>query len=332
MGLARTPLDIDSVSVIVVDDARFTCEMIRRMLKGAGYHDIRVANSAHQALEMMRERKANILLADWLMPEVDGLDLTRQVRQFDEETNHYTYVVLLTAKEGVESLTEAFTHGVDDFINKSPDNKELLARINAAGRISSLQNALLKANQRLTELNRLHEERHSFDTITGLGNRAYLERQLDNLLRHVEARGGAACVAAIRINDFPKLVARYGEAVGREVLEAAANRLQQSTRPLDVVTRIDQACFGVLMNQEDLEQCHPNAFRRIHQALNLRAYKTSAGFLSIGAAVSICGLGATEESERPEPGEIIDFVSRHLGEAQLTGRVHMVEWRHRAPG
>lgn len=329
MAFARTPLNVDDVAVIVVDDARFTCEMIRRVLKNAGFHDIRVAGGGQQALDMMRERKANILLADWLMPEMDGLGLTKRVRQFDEETNHYTYIVLLTAKEGVESLTEAFRHGVDDFISKSPDNKELLARINAASRISQLQNDLLKANRRLLELNRQLEERSSFDVVTGLGNRAYLERQLDNLMRHCDARGGASCLALTRINDFEMLRRRHGDKVGEEIIEATSVRLQQSVRPLDVVTRVGHAEFGILMAQEDLAHCHPNAFRRVHQALNLRAYKTSAGFLTVTSAISICGVAPGQE--RVAPAEVVEFVRKHLDQAQLSGRVLTTQFKAPVP-
>ena len=325
MSAARSSINADQVSVIVVDDAKFTCEVIRRILKSAGFLDIRTANTAPQALEMMRQRRANILLADWLMPEMDGLTLTKRVRQFDEETNHYTYIILLTAKEGLDSLTEAFNHGVDDFISKSPDNKELLARINAASRISQLQNDLLRANQRLLELNRQLEERNSFDVVTGLGNRAYLERQLNNLLRHMEARGGGGMLAVIRINDFESLRRRYGERVCEEVVETTANRLRQTVRPLDVVTRIGTAAFGVLMHQEDASRCHPNAFRRIHQALNLRAYKTSAGFITVGSAVSLCTLDAMGPN-RLAPTEIINYLESHLNEAQLSGRVLTVPW------
>ncbi len=81
----------DDISIIVVDDAKFTLEMIRRVLAKAGFQDIRVALSGAEALRMMRQRKANILVADWMMPEMDGLSLTQHVRQFDEENDHYTY-------------------------------------------------------------------------------------------------------------------------------------------------------------------------------------------------------------------------------------------------
>lgn len=314
----------DGISVIVVDDAKFTCEMIRRVLKGAGFDDIRVANSAQQALDMMRQRNANILVADWLMPEMDGLGLTQRVRQLDEEANHYTYIILLTAKEGTESLAEAFERGVDDFISKSPDSTQLLARINAAGRISRLQSDLLKANRRLAELNRHLEERHCFDAVTGLGNRSYLERQIDNTLRHIEARGGGACLAVIRINDFELFRRRYGDRVCGEIVEATATRLQQSVRPLDIVARLAGAEFSLLLQHEDGANCHSSSFRRIHQALNLRAYKTSSGFVTATSAISLCSIGAT--ADRPAPGDVIEFARGHLDEAQQAGSIVMVNW------
>ena len=147
--MARSAADRQALSILVVDDARFTCEMIRRTLRAAGYMDLRVTSSAREGLAMFREREADIVLADWLMPELDGLALTQRVRELDRQNGRYTYVILLTAKEGTASLTEAFASGVDDFISKSPDHQELLARIDAASRIVTLHGQLREANRRL---------------------------------------------------------------------------------------------------------------------------------------------------------------------------------------
>lgn len=316
---------LDDVSIIVVDDAKFTLEMLRRVLQSAGFHDIRTALSGAEALTMMRQRKANILVADWLMPEMDGLSLTQHVRQFDEEAGHYTYVILLTAREGLDSLAEAFSRGVDDFISKSPDSTQLLARITAAGRISQLQSHLIAANRRLAELNLHLEEHHSFDAVTGLGNRSFLERQLDNTLRHLEARGGGASVVLIQLYDLEQLGRRHGEPVAAEISAAAAIRLQQSIRPLDVVCRLEAAEFAVLMHHPADAPGQGNSFRRIHQALNLRAYKTAAGFISASAALCLCRLDA--QAARAVPSEILEYIHNHLPEAALAGRVLETHWR-----
>ncbi|HET8730837.1 MAG TPA: response regulator, partial [Moraxellaceae bacterium] len=113
-------------SILVVDDTKFSSAMVNRVIARAGYQDVRHAHSAATALQMLEERPARILVADWLMPEMDGLELTQRVRQLDEAGNHFTYVILLTAREGVEALAEAFEQGVDDFVNKSNMQDQLL--------------------------------------------------------------------------------------------------------------------------------------------------------------------------------------------------------------
>lgn len=326
MSTQQTSPFSQETSIIIVDDAKFTLEILRRVLRNSGYTDIRVAISAERALQMMRERMANILLADWLMPEMDGLALTRQVRQLDEETNHYTYIILLTALESLASLTQAFEEGVDDFVKKSPNNKELLARINGAGRVAHLQNGLLQANKRPLELNRLTNERNSFDLTTGLGNRLYLERQIEALLRHIDARGGAACLSLIQVSNLQQLSRQYGEQVAHEILETTARRLQQTVRPLDVVARVSDSEFGILMYQDRASHCHPNAFRRIHQALNLRAFKTRGGFVSVKCSITICSLDGQDASTAPAPADILSHLHGQLNVAASTGLVHVAEW------
>ena len=123
-------------SILVVDDAKFSSAIINRVIARAGYTDVRHANTAANAIKLMEERPARILVADWLMPEMDGLELTQHVRQLDEAGNHFTYVLLLTAKEGVEALAEAFEQGVDDFVNKTHMQEQLLPRLLSAERIT----------------------------------------------------------------------------------------------------------------------------------------------------------------------------------------------------
>lgn len=322
MNSADSLMGDDNVAILVVDDAKFTCEMLRRALIGAGYRDVRVAHSAKESLAMMRDRSADILLADWLMPEMDGLSLTQRVRQIDEETNHFTYVILLTAKEGTESLTEAFDHGVDDFINKSHDNSELLARIRGAGRISILQNHLLTANERLLEMSHERERSEWFDPLTGLPKRQFLDYQLDRLLRHIESRGGGGCLAMARVNQLDTIRAEHGENIARQVIKATATRLQQSVRPLDWVCRVDENRFALLMQQAEAGACHPGSFRRIHQVLNLRAYKTDHGFLNVGAAVSLLEL--PNKRGVADADALLERCGEGLDVSESSSSVHMV--------
>ncbi|HEB63497.1 MAG TPA: response regulator, partial [Gammaproteobacteria bacterium] len=125
-----------NVSIIIVDDMQFSRVVVQAALKKAGFSNIRVASSAQQALSMMDENHADVVLADWVMPEMDGLELTDIIRQRDEEQGVYTAIILFTAQEGIEPLVEAFNRGVDDYISKPPNPHELAARVNAAARIA----------------------------------------------------------------------------------------------------------------------------------------------------------------------------------------------------
>lgn len=322
----RQPHPDNGVAFLVVDDARFTCEMIRRTLRERGYHDVRTATTASEALEQLAERPADIVLADWLMPGMDGLALTRRIRGEDEEHNRYTYILLLTAREGLDSLTEAFDQGVDDFIHKSPDHQELVARVSAATRIVALQNDLLQANRRLLDFNRQLSERDGIDIASGLGNRAFVEQRLDALVRHVEGRGGTGLCGLVQVVDLPGQRARHGDAAMEAVIAALAQRLQHTVRPLDILGRISDDTFAVLMLHHGREAPHPNIFRRVLNALNLRAYKTPAGFLTVPAAMAITAF-TTPWRQAPEPADLLETTGAELPSARAAGQAVVRRWR-----
>ena len=110
-----------------------------------------MADSATEALNMIEQKTADVVLADWMMPEMDGLELTQLIRQRDEEKGTYTAIILFTAHDGVEYLVKAFDHGVDDYLCKPPNPHELAARVNAAARVAALQNDLLETSRQLQQ-------------------------------------------------------------------------------------------------------------------------------------------------------------------------------------
>ena len=68
------------LSILVVDDTKFSSTIIAKTLKKSGYRDVRIANDAQTALKVLDQRKASVLIADWLMPEMDGLDFLIALR------------------------------------------------------------------------------------------------------------------------------------------------------------------------------------------------------------------------------------------------------------
>lgn len=310
------------LSILVVDDAKFSSAMIGRALSQAGYQDVRFANSAAEALRQLEKRPASVLLADWLMPEMDGLELTGRVRQLDETAEHYTYVILLTGKEGENVLAEAFDRGVDDFISKSSMNEQLVPRVYAADRLCNTLQRLLNENRMLTQNIASLEQRNLVDPLTGLGNPRYLQQKLGDCIRQVESRGGALCYLLIGLQEGEALRRQYGNGFWNEVLHGVARRLQQLVRPLDVLTRVDETHFGIVTLIEDLQECSPSSFKRMHDGLNLKAFKTSEGFISLKAGIALVGLDG--KSLPIEPQQLFAEGARLLPESYASGRVSAV--------
>jgi diguanylate cyclase (GGDEF)-like protein len=308
------------LSILVVDDTKFSSAIIGRALKIAGYLDVRFASSALEALNLQELRPASVVLADWMMPEINGLELTNRIRQLDEMTQHYTYVILLTGREGENVLGEAFENGVDDFINKASMHEQLVPRIYAADRLCNTLQRLLQENYLLTQNISSLEQRNLVDPLTGLGNTRLLQQRLHDSLRQLGSRGGALCYLLIGLQEAGELREQYGESFHSELLHGVARRLQQHVRPLDVLTRLDDSHFGLITLMENLQECAPNSFKRLHEGLNLKAFKTSEGFISLKAGISLVAMDASALPLTAE--DIINKALQLLPESYNSGRIN----------
>ncbi len=321
--MART-----GTSILIVDDAKFSSAVVTKALTSAGYTDIRSVNNAPDGLKAMEERPASIVIADWLMPDMDGLELTRRIRQLDEVSNRYTYVILLTAKEGVEALFKAFDEGVDDFVNKSSMTQQLLPRVLAADRITSLNNRLLAENQQLLEQNRKLKTLSTLDPITGLGNRAYALKRVVDVMRHAQLRGGAACYLLITLQNYSEIERKTPRAMFAQLIAGVARRLRQLVRPLDIVVRVNPHQFALITHQADLGQCTPTSFKRLLDGINLKEFKTQTGYLSIRCAITL--VAADQGTGFPEPEAIMTRAEQLLPRALETGLIIAEQWQQPA--
>jgi phosphoserine phosphatase RsbU/P len=124
------------MQILVVDDNEDVNKLLRIQLEDMG-HDVVTASNGVEALERFNQGKFSVLISDWLMPRVDGLELCRRIRANGRP--NYCYVILLTVMTGKANYLEASAAGVDDFISKPYDPDELKARLLVADRIVRLQ-------------------------------------------------------------------------------------------------------------------------------------------------------------------------------------------------
>jgi len=250
----------DALSLVVVDDARTGRTYFVRALRQAGYRDIRVAESGQAALAYLSERAADVVIADWLMPGMDGLELTQQIRSRDEDEGRYTAVILSTAREGMEALVKAFRHGVDDFLHKPFDAQELIARIFAVGSHAQAQNLLIESSRELALGSDKRADHWATDRLTGMGNYDWFEAQLTTHLMEAGMRGGAVCCTLIDVSG-PAMESNNREAAMRRL----GRRLMRAVRPTDSVCRIDTQRFGIVMAAPTAEGFRASLFERIER-------------------------------------------------------------------
>jgi len=141
------------MDILVADDDRTARFLLRSTLIELG-HSVTEATNGCEAWEAWKREHHQLVISDWMMPGVDGLELCRRIRA--EEEPGFAYIILITARAGKANYLDAMDSGVDDFLGKPFERDRLLARVRVAMRILDLHQRLRLAN---TDLERRVEER-----------------------------------------------------------------------------------------------------------------------------------------------------------------------------
>jgi len=136
--------------ILIVDDDPMALEMLRHALTRAG-HEVETASNGVEAMEVLRKGICRLVISDWTMPEMDGVDLCRRIRAAD--SGGYVYVILLTARNSSQDTVEGLSAGADDFMPKPFNPTELMLRVRIGERVLSLEtrDAMIFALAKLAE-------------------------------------------------------------------------------------------------------------------------------------------------------------------------------------
>lgn len=140
------------MKTLIADDNDITRLLLSSALRKLG-HDVREASNGREAWEVWRDGEFPLIISDWMMPDLDGLDFCRRIRA--EQRADFTYVILLTSRSGKANYLEAMHAGADDFVTKPFEKEEFAARVRVAERILGLHANLRAANADLE--NRVRE-------------------------------------------------------------------------------------------------------------------------------------------------------------------------------
>jgi diguanylate cyclase (GGDEF)-like protein len=307
------------MKVLIADDDPVSRLVVERFLQKWGYEVVSASDgdTAHRLL--MAENGPRLAVLDWMMPGFTGLELCREIRQ---RVGHpYTYLLLVTSREGKEDVIDGLNAGADDYLTKPVHPEELHARLRVGVRILQLEDKLLAAQDVLQ-----HKATH--DALTGGLNRAAITELLRRELARAPREKSYCGILMADLDHFKSVNDTLGHAAGDKVLKEAAARLTAGVREYDAVGRYGGEEFLLV-----LPGCNSEALR--DRAEHILAAFRNRPFDAAGKQLHVTlSIGAASSSEWPEmtPDVLVRLADDSLYKAKRGGRDRVEVSLHEAAG
>ncbi len=304
--------------VLVVDDDPVALRLIALHLGRAG-HEVIKATTGREALLAALEHAPQMVITDWMMPDMDGLELCRTLRSTEECRG--MYLIVLTGRDRETLAVDAFDSGADEYFLKPYDAKILLARVRAGQRTIELREQVesdrrIQAQQvaDMSVLNRKLEAAAMTDVLTKLPNRRFAMRRLEEDLSIALANNTALSVVMIDIDCFKQVNDEHGHGMGDLVLRETSNVLRSIVRREDTVCRLGGEEFLVICPGANLEQAAATAERM------RRAVAHHVIGYGYGRAVTISAGVAQREEGADTVDDLLRVADRRVYVAKAAGR------------
>lgn len=231
-----------SYPILIVDDNRLQRSVLEANLKAAGY-DVVAAENGKEALQLLKKRHYPIVMTDWIMPEMSGLDLCRAIRR--EITEGYTYLIILTSLDSKNDIIAGLEAGADEYLVKPVHQAELTARLKTARRILELENARDRYIEEIKSLSLI-------DPPTGVFNRYYMDEHIAQEIKRAYRYERSLSLILAGVNRFGEVVAQNGHYAGDVILKKIAECLNESIRKdVDWIARYGEDTFMVVLPETD---------------------------------------------------------------------------------
>jgi diguanylate cyclase (GGDEF)-like protein len=251
-------LHATGIRVLAVDDDPLSLRVIEKLLREAG-HEVFTAKNGREALALTLKVRPQVVVTDWQMPDIDGLDFCRALRR--SRFGRRIYVLLLTGNDNDEQILEAFDAGVDDYIVKPVKPRLFMARLRAGIRLVKLQEQVerdqamqIKNATMMARMNRQLKEAANTDFLTHLPNRRCAMEQFQKEWRTALELGAPLSVLMMDIDHFKTVNDTYGHDIGDAVLRETARVIKMAVRRNDTAARIGGEEFLVICPGADLDE------------------------------------------------------------------------------
>jgi len=274
---------------LIADDDRVTTAILSAAVAGWGLEPV-VANDGAQAWEMLQAPgAADLVIVDWMMPGMDGLELCRRIR--NTPSLAATYVLLLTGRSSRADLVAGLDAGADDYMVKPIDPEELRARVQVGVRVATLQRRLAEQVAELASARDHLARIASTDALTDLySRRGWFELAASEFSRS-RRYGRAVSLLLIDLDYFKRVNDTFGHDAGDRLLQTFAAMLRVECRQSDVVGRIGGEEFAILLPETSIHAAQRLA-ERICLASRALNVVTAAGEISCTVSIGISAIGS----------------------------------------
>lgn len=322
---------LQPMRVLVVDDDGSMRGLVRKVLETVGHQVIEAADG-RAGMEMALEFQPQLMIVDWVMPEMNGLELTRALRQ--TKIGRSIYILIMTGLEDDDRLIEAFENGVDDFMNKPINPRVLAARLRAGQRVIRLQQELDRDREEIRRFaaelavsNRRLQEVALTDSLTGFPNRRYAIERIQQEWSVSSRTRRPLSGMVIDVDQFKTYNDSHGHDVGDAVLRQVAASIKGALRAQDIVARTGGDEFLVICPDSGLDAALACA-ERVRFAVE--STPLTAGGQTHHMSVSI-GV-ATRDTVMTDPDALIKRADQALYLAKNKGRNRIMTAQSLRPG
>jgi two-component system cell cycle response regulator len=297
-------------TVLIVDDDDLVLFRLQELVTAAGYR-VRTAANGTEALNLLRQSAASIVVTDLNMPSMNGLDLCRRIRE--HVWPGYVYIVLLTVRDEEKNILAALDAGADDFISKRTPAAQFTARLRIAKRVLALEYSLTIALEKKRQLAMI-------DPLTGAYNRRYFVRHLGRELKRSQLFGGDVSLLLLDIDHFKRVNDTYGHVVGDLVLKKLTGKVAECfQRETHWCARLGGEEFVVVLKDANLEKaclCAENVRRVIEDT----CIDTSAGAVHVTVSIGVSGLAGVGSKGLATVQSLLELADANLYSSKDRGR------------
>src|ERR1700691_265876 len=267
-------------SVLIAEDDSICSMILQTWLKTWGYRVV-VAKNGIEAWDILQqEHSPELLILDWVMPGIDGLELCRRIRQRQQNA----YILLVTANDKKREIVNGLEAGADDYLTKPFDSDELRAR--------------LRVGQRMLPLHQRLRFQATHDTLTGIWSRGatldMLHRELERAARAQASTG----VLMLDLDRFKNINDTRGHLGGDSVLKEVVRRIAHTVRTYDVVGRYGGEEFLIVLpgcNRDNIQETAERIRTTVAGSPIQVAESEIFATVSIGGAVASPGKVSAKE-------------------------------------